>query len=86
MESAVCNASVAGRDAEGTIRIGTSSEAMPAFLTELVKAFLEAHPDVGLDFVAGSIRECIARVMGRSLDIAIIAGASPSPDCDAEPL
>ena len=59
---------------------------MPIFLTELVKDFREAHPHVRLDFVAGSMRERITKVMGRSLDIAIIAGANLAPDCDTERL
>jgi DNA-binding transcriptional LysR family regulator len=86
IESAVRNAAAAGRGAEGVIRIGIFPGPMPALLTELVKDFREAHPNVGLDFVAGSMRERIAKVMGRSLDIAIIAGANLAPDCDAERL
>jgi DNA-binding transcriptional LysR family regulator len=86
IESAVRNAAAAGRGAEGEIRIGIFPGPMPAFLTELMKDFREAHPNVGLDFVAGSMRERVARVMGRSLDIAIIAGANLAPDCDAERL
>lgn len=86
IESAVRNAAAAGRGAEGVIRIGIFPGPMPIFLTELVKDFREAHPNVGLDFVAGSMRERIAEVMGRSLDIAIIAGANLAPDCDTERL
>lgn len=86
IESAVRNAAAAGRGAEGAIRIGICPGPMPAFLTELVKDFREAHPNVGLDFVAGSMQERIAKVMGRSLDIAIIAGANLALDCDTERL
>jgi DNA-binding transcriptional LysR family regulator len=86
IESAVRDAAAAGRGAEGVIRIGIFPGPMPLFLTELVTDFREAHPNVGLDFVACPMRELIATVVGRSLDIAIIAGANPSRDCDAESL
>lgn len=86
IESAVRNAAAAGRGAEGAIRIGIFPAPMPVFLTELVKDFRETHPNVGLDFVAGSMRERIARVMGRNLDFAIMAGANLAPDCDSERL
>jgi DNA-binding transcriptional LysR family regulator len=86
IESAVRNAAAAGRGVEGAIRIGIFPGPMPAFLTELVKDFREAHPNVGLDFVAGSMQERISKVMGRSLDIAIIAGANLALDCDTERL
>jgi DNA-binding transcriptional LysR family regulator len=86
IEAAVRDAAAAGRGVKGAIRIGIFPGPMPIFLTELVKAFREAHPNVGLDFVAGSMRELIARVMGRSLDIAITADANLAPDCDIERL
>jgi len=86
IDLAVKNATVAGRGAEGVVRIGVLPSLLSNFLCDVLTEFREAQPGVIMDFFDGPPRELISRIMERRLDIVFVVSGTPTPGCDAEAL
>ena len=86
IDLAVKNATVAGRGAEGVVRIGVLPSHLSNFLCDVLTEFREAQPEVVLDFFDGPPEKLIARIMERRLDVAFLVSGTPTPGCDTEAL
>ena len=86
IDYAIKNAAAAGRGDEGVIRIGVLPSFLSGFLCDVLAEFREAQPGVIFDFLDGSPKKLIARIMARQLDVAFIVSGTPTPGCDSEAL
>ena len=86
IDYAIRNAAAAGRGDEGVIRIGVLPSFLSGFLCDVLAEFREAQPGVIFDFLDGSPKKLIARIMARQLDVAFIVSGTPTPGCDSEAL
>jgi DNA-binding transcriptional LysR family regulator len=86
LNQAIKIAGATGQAATGHLSIGIRSSMAAGFLRELLQAYSERHPDVVIQFVEGASPEHISLVRKRRLDVAFVADASETTDCDVAPL
>lgn len=60
-----------GNTLRGRVAIGCYSSLAPTLLTELMAEYGRRHPDVGLDFFAGTQQEIHEKLLSGELDLAI---------------
>ncbi len=84
LDEAVRAAAAAGTGKLGRVRIGIVASIASSFVNELLRNWLNAHPEVALDIYEGDARRHIAAIIGRALDVAFVLGAPEAPTCDVE--
>lgn len=84
LDHAVKNAGVAGRGAEGRLRIGIFSSLASHFPRTALATFLSRHPRVEVEVVEGAPRVHLAKMRDRRLDVALVTGTPTIGDLDVE--
>lgn len=84
LDYAVKSAAVAGRGAEGRLRIGIFSSLASHFPRTSLAAFLSRYPNVDVDVVESAPRLHMAKVRDRRLDVALVTGTPAINDLDVE--
>ncbi|KQT27401.1 MULTISPECIES: LysR family transcriptional regulator [unclassified Bradyrhizobium] len=78
----VTNVGAFGRGENGSVRIGIFTSLASGFLSELVRAYISAHPSVRLEVVEGGPAHHIASLQRFQLDVAFLTGEPVADDCD----
>jgi DNA-binding transcriptional LysR family regulator len=82
LEHAVITARAAGRGEIGHLRIGIFSSIAAGFLHELIRTFLEKHPEVEPQIFEVASREYVALLRQGRLDVAFVVGTPAVPSCE----
>jgi DNA-binding transcriptional LysR family regulator len=83
IDNAVKDAAIAGRGADGSVRLGIVSSISHGFVRELIQRFRAAHPGVGVDLVEGPQHRHVLEVGERQLDAAILVEGWAVPGCES---
>lgn len=86
LEVAVAHAAGAGVGNNGSLKLGVGPTLFGGPMRTLMDAWREQHPEVHLLLVESSPQENLANVIGRSLDVAIVAGTDWNGSCEVEVL
>ncbi len=84
LDYAIKSAAVAGRGAEGRLRIGIFSSLASHFPRAALATFLGRHPNVDVEVIEGAPRVHLAKVRDRRLDVALVTGTPTINDLDVE--
>lgn len=84
LESAIRTTQAAGAATEGCIRIGTVASISGGYLSQLLREWRAARPEVALEIESALPEENIARIIAKQIDVAIVTGSRFSPDYDSE--
>jgi len=71
-----------GRGETGVVRIGIFSSLASGFLSDLLRAYVGANPEVRPDLIEGAPTDHIASVQRHRLDIAFLTGQPIADGCD----
>jgi DNA-binding transcriptional LysR family regulator len=82
VDHAIKAAGAAGRGENGVLRIGIFSSVAGGFLRELIRAYGERYPDVGVQISEGGLREHIALIGKGRVDVAFVMGTPVVPNCE----
>ncbi|MFC5422869.1 LysR family transcriptional regulator [Bosea eneae] len=86
LDVAVAHAASAGVGQNGKLRIGVGPTLFGGPMRNLMEAWREQHAGVHLLIAESSPHESLANVVGRALDLAIVAGADWNGGCEVEVL
>ncbi|HEU5066796.1 MAG TPA: LysR family transcriptional regulator [Sphingomicrobium sp.] len=82
IDCAASEAATLGRGEAGAIRIGILHSLACGFLSDLLRAYVSAHPVVRPELVEGSPATHISAVQKRDLDVAFLAGTPSAEGCE----
>lgn len=71
-----------GRGEAGTVRIGIFSSLASGFLTDLLRTYASANPNIHPDLIEGGPSGHIAAIQRHQLDVAFLTGEPVADGCD----
>lgn len=75
-----------GKGQSGVIRLGLMSSMASGFIDRLIDAFVEAHPNVRIEYVEGEPAEHTLAIRQLRMDVAFLTGTPVAEDCEVVPL
>lgn len=86
IDHALRTAGMTARGEQGVLRIGVHAMVPSGFFADLLCHYRERHPGVDAEIVEASAREAVMQVRDGRLDVAFVAIASFTGDCNSRPL
>jgi DNA-binding transcriptional LysR family regulator len=86
LDAALSRARAAGVGKNGRLRLGVGATLFGGQLQKLIHHWREQHPGVELSIFEASPQDHAAAIIGRELDVAIVAGSDWAVGCELEEL